>query len=46
MAQRITPVQYFENGEIPNTEVNYTPLIIFGVCVVAIVAMALAYSKK
>ena len=46
MAQRITPGQYFENGDIPNTGVNYTPLIIFGICVVAIVAIALAYSRK
>ena len=44
MAQRITPSQYFGNGT-QNT-FNYTPLIIFGVCIVAIVAIALAYSKK
>lgn len=46
MAERITPSKYFEIEDVPNTGVNYTPLIIFGVCVVAIVAMALAYSKK
>lgn len=46
MVQRIAPQQYFENGTLQDTGVNYTPLIIFGVCVVAIVAIALAYSRK
>ena len=46
MAQRITPGQYFEEIPPQNTTFNYTPLIIFGVCIVAIVAIALAYSRK
>ena len=46
--QRITPTSYFE-GEVPQgtvNTVNYTPWFIFGgICIVAIVALALAYKK-
>ena len=53
--QRIAPQQYFE-GEVPQKErfeiipetgINYTPWFIFGgICIVAIVAIAIAISKK
>lgn len=43
---RIAPTQYFE-GEVPVQEtINYTPWFIFaGICIVAIVAIAIAYRK-
>ena len=44
MPTRIAPLEYFgEEGGITN---NYTPLIIGAICIVAIVALALAYMKK
>ena len=45
---RIAPTQYFE-GEVPiqDTGINYTPWFIFGgICIVAIVALALAITYK
>lgn len=47
MIQRTSPTQYFET-EIPTNNItNYTPLLIFGgLCLVAIVAIAIAISYK
>lgn len=45
---RIAPTQYFE-GEVPiqETGINYTPWFIFGgICIVAIVAIAIALGGK
>ncbi len=46
MVQRIAPTQYFE-GEVPQENTtNYFPWLIFGgICIVAIVAIAIAYRK-
>ena len=52
--QRIAPNQYFEEETpqkgrfeiLPETGFNYVPLFIFGgICIVAIVAIAIAYKK-
>jgi len=43
---RISPQQYFETEPIQNTT-NYLPYLIFGgICIVAITAMVIAYSRK